>query len=85
MFVAYRLRLAYPCGSSILTLSIMAVLHYYLVTFAHLHSLPGSIIAALVVGALFDPVMQRIQHFVNGWLPSGGSGGPRQPEEAKAS
>jgi hypothetical protein len=39
--------------------SIDATLHYLLVTLAHIHSLPGSIIAALVVGALFDPVRHR--------------------------
>jgi len=64
--------------------AIDATLHYFLVTLAHLHSLPGSIIAALVVGALFDPVRHRIQHFVNGYLPSGG-GGRSHPKEAKPS
>jgi hypothetical protein len=39
--------------------SIDATLHYLLVTLAHIHSLPGSIIAALVDGALFDPVRHR--------------------------
>jgi hypothetical protein len=65
--------------------SIDATLHYFLVTLAHLHSLPGSIIAALVVGALFDPVRHRIQQFVNGHIPSGEDGGPGHPEEAKPS
>jgi hypothetical protein len=50
--------------------SIDATLHYLLVTLAHIHTLPGSIIAALVVGALFDPVKHRIQGFVDGYLPS---------------
>jgi hypothetical protein len=43
--------------------TIDATLHYLLVTLAHVHALPGSIIAALVVGALFHPVWHRIQHF----------------------
>jgi hypothetical protein len=50
--------------------SVDATLHYLLVTLAHVHSLPGSIIAALVVGALFDPVKHRIQRFVDGHLVS---------------
>ena len=57
--------------------TIDASLHYLLVTLAHLHTLPGSIIAALVVGALFHPVKHRIQRFVDRYLPSeegGGSG-----------
>jgi len=65
--------------------AIDATLHYFLVTLAHLHSLPGSIIAALVVGALFDPVRHRIQQFVNGYIPSGEGGRPRHPEEPKPS
>jgi hypothetical protein len=65
--------------------AIDATLHYFLVTLAHLHSLPGSIIAALVVGALFEPVRHRIQHFVNGYLPSGESGKPGHSEEANPS
>jgi hypothetical protein len=50
--------------------SIDATLHYLLVTLAHIHTLPGSIIAALVVGALFDPAKHRIQRFVDSHLPS---------------
>ena len=65
--------------------SIDATLHYFLVTLAHLHTLPGSIIAALVVGALFDPVRHRIQHFVDGHLPSDKSGRPGHSDEANAS
>jgi hypothetical protein len=65
--------------------AIDATLHYFLVTLAHLHSLPGSIIAALVVGALFEPVRHRIQHFVNGYLPFGESGKPGHSEEANPS
>jgi hypothetical protein len=65
--------------------AIDATLHYLLVTLAHAHTLPGSITAALVVGALFDPVKHRIQHFVNGYLHSGEGGGPRRHEEAKLS
>jgi hypothetical protein len=65
--------------------AIDATLHYLLVTLAHLHSLPGSIIAALVVGALFHPVRHRIQHFVDGHLPSGESGRPGHSEEANRS
>ena len=57
-------------------------LHYLLVTLAHAHSLPGSIIAALVVGALFNPLRHRIQHFADGYLPSEESGGPGHTEEA---
>jgi len=60
--------------------AIDATLHYFFVTLAHLHSLPGSIIAALVVGALFDPVRHRIQRFVDGYLRPGGGGG--RPEHA---
>jgi hypothetical protein len=65
--------------------AIDATLHYLLVTLAHVHSLPGSIIAALVVGALFHPVRHRIQHFVDGHLPSGESGRPGHSEEADPS
>jgi hypothetical protein len=65
--------------------AIDATLHYFLVTLAHLHSLPGSIIAALVVGALFDPVRHRIQNFVNGYIPSRESGRLGHPEETKPS
>jgi hypothetical protein len=65
--------------------SIDATLHYLLVTLAHVHSLPGSIIAALVVGALFDPVRHRIQRFVDGYLHSGEGGKPRHFEEANPS
>jgi len=60
--------------------SIDATLHYFLVTIAHIHTLPGSIIAALVVGALFDPVRHRIQRFVNRYLYSGEAGTPGHPE-----
>jgi hypothetical protein len=62
--------------------AIDATLHYFLVTIAHVHSLPGSIIAALVVGALFDPVRHRIQRFVNRYLYSGEAGAPGRHEEA---
>ncbi len=65
--------------------SIDATLHYLLVTLAHIHTLPGSIIAALVVGALFDPVKHRIQRFVDGYLPSKESGKPGHSEEANPS
>jgi len=65
--------------------SIDATLHFLLVTLLHIHTLPGSIIAALVVGALFDPVRHRIQRFVDGHLPSGESGRPGHTEEAKPS
>ena len=65
--------------------SIDATLHYFLVTLAHIHTLPGSIIAALVVGALFDPVKHRIQHFVDGYLPARESGRPGHTEEANPS
>jgi hypothetical protein len=62
--------------------AIDATLHYFLVTIAHVHTLPGSIIAALVVGALFDPVRHRIQRFVNRYLYPGEAGAPGRPEEA---
>jgi hypothetical protein len=65
--------------------SIDATLHYLLVTLAHIHTLPGSIIAALVVGALFDPVRHRIQRFVDGYLHSGEGGKPGHFEEANPS
>jgi hypothetical protein len=65
--------------------SVDATLHYLLVTLAHIHSLPGSIIAALVVGALFDPVRHRIQRFVDGYLHSGEGGKPGHFEEANPS
>jgi hypothetical protein len=60
--------------------SIDATLHYILVTIAHVHSLPGSIIAALVVGALFDPVRHRIQRFVNRHLYTREADTPGHPE-----
>jgi two-component system NarL family sensor kinase len=62
--------------------AIDATLHYFLVTIAHVHTLPGSIIAALVVGALFDPVRNRIQRFVNRYLYPGEAGAPGRPEGA---
>ena len=64
--------------------SIDAALHYLLVTLAHIHSLPGSIIAALVVGALFDPVKHRIQQFLDGHLVSRESSKAGHHEEANA-
>ena len=60
-------------------------LHYLLVTLTHLHSLPGSIIAALGIAALFHPVKHRIQHLVDGYLPSEESGMPGRSEEANPS
>jgi hypothetical protein len=57
-----------------------ATLHYLLVTLAHVHTLPGFIIAALVVGALFDPVRHRIQRLVNRYLYPGEAGAPGHPE-----
>ncbi len=65
--------------------SIDATLHYLLVTLAHVHALLGSIIAALVVGALFEPVRHRIQRFVDDYLHSGEGGRPRHPEETNPS
>jgi len=62
--------------------AIDGALHYLLVTLAHAHSLPGSIISALVVGALFHPVRHRIQHLVDAHLPSGQKGRPGRPNEA---
>ena len=61
--------------------TIDASLHYLLVTLAHVHTLPGSIIAALVVGALFHPVRHLIQRFVDRHLPNGGSGSAGHLEE----
>jgi hypothetical protein len=55
--------------------AIDGALHYLLVTLAHAHSLPGSIVSALVVGALFHPVRHRIQRFVDGHLPPSGEEG----------
>jgi hypothetical protein len=65
--------------------SIDATLHYLLVTLAHIHTLPGSIIAALVVGALFDPAKHRIQRFVDSYLPSKESGRPGHSEKTNPS
>jgi hypothetical protein len=65
--------------------TIDAALHYLLVTLAHVHTLPGSIIAALIVGALFHPIRHRIQRFVDGHLPSGEKGKPGHSEEANPS
>jgi hypothetical protein len=65
--------------------AIDGALHYLLVTLSHLHSLPGAIIAALVVGALFHPVRHRIQHFVDAHLPFEESGRPGHSEEADSS
>jgi hypothetical protein len=62
-----------------------ATLHYLLVTLAHIHTLFGSIIAALVVGALFDPIRHRIQRFVDGHFPSEDTGRPGKAEEHAAS
>jgi hypothetical protein len=62
-----------------------AALHYLLVTLVHAHTLPGSIIAALIVGALFHPIRHRIQQFVDGYLPSEEKGKPGQSEEASTS
>jgi hypothetical protein len=65
--------------------AIDGALHYLLVTLMHIHSLPGSIIAALVVGALFHPVRHRIQHFVDNHLSSEESGRPGHSEETNPS
>ena len=63
--------------------AIDGALHYLLVTLAHAHSLPGSIVSALVVGALFHPVRHRIQRFVDGHLPpSGEEDGPGRSDGA---
>jgi two-component system NarL family sensor kinase len=61
--------------------AIDATLHYLLVTLAHVHTLPGSISAAPVVGVLFDPVKHRIQRFVDGYLHSEESDTPGRSEE----
>ncbi len=61
--------------------AIDASLHYLLITLTHQQSLPGSIIAALVVGALFDPVRHRIQHFVDRHVSSEVGGTQGQYEE----
>src|SRR5215211_3420686 len=63
--------------------AIDGTLHYLLVTLAHEHSLIGSIASALVVGALFHPVRHRIQHFVDGHLPSGEDGRLGGSDEAR--
>jgi hypothetical protein len=65
--------------------TIDAALHYLLVTLAHVHTLPGSIIAALIVGALFHPIRHRIQRFVDRHLPSDGGGSSRHSGQANAS
>jgi hypothetical protein len=65
--------------------TIDAALHYLLVTLAHAHTLPGAIIAALIVGALFHPIRHRIQRFVDGYLPSEEKGKPGYSEEASTS
>ena len=54
--------------------AIDATLHYVLVELLHVHSLPGSIVAALGIAALFHPVRHRIQHLVDSYLPSEESG-----------
>jgi hypothetical protein len=54
--------------------AIDAALHYLLVDLAHVHSLAGSIVAALGIAALFHPVRHRIQRLVDGYLPSEESG-----------
>jgi hypothetical protein len=50
--------------------AIDGALHYLLVTLLHEHSLAGSVVSALVVGALFHPVRHRIQRFVDSYLPT---------------
>jgi hypothetical protein len=60
--------------------AIDGALHYLLLTLTH--ALPGSIISALVVGALFHPVRHRIQHLVDAYLPSEENGRPGRPNEA---
>ena len=61
--------------------AIDATLHYLLITLTHQHSLPGSVIAALVVGALFHPIRSRIQHFVDRHVPSEVGGTQGKSEE----
>ncbi len=64
--------------------AIDGALHYLLVTLAHEHSLAGSVVSALVVGALFHPVRHRIQRFVDERLPSGEGGRPgRSSDQAR--
>jgi hypothetical protein len=63
--------------------AIDGALHYLLVTLAHEHSLAGSVLSALVVGALFHPVRHRIQRFVDGRLPSGEGGRPGRSDQAR--
>jgi hypothetical protein len=65
--------------------AIDAALHYLLITLTHQHSLVGSIVSALVVATLFHPVRHRIQHFVDGHLSSGESGGPGHSDEVSRS
>jgi hypothetical protein len=65
--------------------AIDAALHYLLLALLHHHSFLGSIIAALVIAALFHPVRHRIQHFVDAHLPSEESGRPGHSEEANPS
>jgi hypothetical protein len=75
--------LVYAAATLVLAGAFQAIdgaLHYLLVTLAHEHSLAGSVVSALVVGALFHPVRHRIQRFVNGRLPSG-EGEPGSSEE----
>ena len=63
--------------------AIDGALHYLLVTLTHEHSLAGTVVSALVVGALFHPVRHRIQRFVDGRLPSGDESGPGRSDEAR--
>jgi hypothetical protein len=65
--------------------AIDAALHYLLVDLAHVHSLQGSIVAALGIGALFHPARHRIQRLVDGYLPSEESDTPGHPEEVDPS
>jgi hypothetical protein len=62
--------------------AIDGALHYLLVTLLHEHSLAGSVVSALVVGALFHPVRHRIQRFVNGHLPAAEQGSSGRSDEA---
>jgi len=62
-----------------------AALHYLLVDLVHVHSLQGSIVAALGIGALFHPVRHRIQRLVDRYLPFEESDMPGHPEEASPS